>query len=110
MTLPTDALDAATRLPVLLDRIRELAAMIDMPYEVEIGSKYIRIVDCSYNSRSVHAFVDRTTGDLLKADGYKRPAKWKDGPATVGSLLDDHAFAEILERADRYGGYLYKRP
>jgi hypothetical protein len=97
------------RLATLLERIEILANKIDMPFETDVGAKYIRVVDTSY-SRSVHAFVDRETGDLLKAGGWKAPAKRKGGPATVGSLLNDDDFATILARADRYGGYLYKRP
>lgn len=108
--MTTTTLEDSKRLAVLIERIGVLAEKIDMPFEVNVGPKYIRVVDCTYNSRSVHAFVDRTTGDLLKSGGWNTPAKRKGGPATVGSLLDDATFAEILAKADRYGGYLYKRP
>ncbi len=43
------------------------------------GRKYIRIVNTAYGSRSVFCFVEATTGDVLKADGWKRPAKHARG-------------------------------
>ncbi len=38
----------------------------------EMGRKYIRLVT---ERRSVYAFLDIATGDILKADGLKKPAK-----------------------------------
>ena len=49
------------------------------------GRKYKRIVrtdDCG--GHSVHCFVDTTNGDVLKADGWKRPAKH-----ARGNIFDD---------------------
>jgi hypothetical protein len=46
---------------------------------VEPGPKYIRVVksdvapDGTVTSRSVHCFVDRTNGNVLKAAGYRKP-------------------------------------
>lgn len=44
---------------------------------LEIGKRYARIVKSEANgsSRSAFGFVDLTTGDVLKADGWKGPAK-----------------------------------
>lgn len=44
--------------------------------EVEVGPKNIRIVKNEGNgrTRSVHSFVNRETGDILKAAGWKAPA------------------------------------
>lgn len=39
------------------------------------GPKYIRIVSGTGDQRSAWAFVDTTTGNVLKTDGWKRPAK-----------------------------------
>ena len=44
------------------------------------GAKFTRVVmgvmrDGALTDRSVHAFVDNTTGDLFKAAGWKAPAK-----------------------------------
>lgn len=45
------------------------------------GAKYIRIVraDVHGTSRSVHCFIDRSNGDILKAAGWKAPAKHARG-------------------------------
>lgn len=40
----------------------------------EEGKKYIRVVR-SDPTRSVHSFVDKETGDVYKAAGWKAPAK-----------------------------------
>ena len=48
--------------------------------EIENGSKNARIVRREYTvegekiSGSVHCFIDRSTGDIKKAAGYKAPA------------------------------------
>lgn len=39
------------------------------------GIKYARIITESGSSRSVHSFIDLKTGDVLKAESWKRPAK-----------------------------------
>jgi len=40
------------------------------------GRRYVRIVrEDSSGSRSAHAFVDRTNGDVMKAASWKGPAK-----------------------------------
>jgi hypothetical protein len=47
----------------------------------ERGPRYVRIVR-SYKgetSRSAHCFIDTTNGDVLKADGWKKPAKHARG-------------------------------
>jgi hypothetical protein len=47
---------------------------------VEFGPRYARIIIVRYsNQRSVYGFIDRTNGDLLKADIWKRPAKTARG-------------------------------
>jgi hypothetical protein len=50
-----------------------------------LGHRYVRVVRTDYGSRSVHCFVDRTNGDVLKADGWKRPAKH-----ARGNIFDQH--------------------
>ncbi len=42
---------------------------------MERGSRYVRIVKGEGCHRSVHSFVDMKTGDILKAGGWKQPAK-----------------------------------
>lgn len=41
----------------------------------EGGKRYIRIVSESHGSRSAFGFIDKTTGDVLYAAGWKGPAK-----------------------------------
>jgi hypothetical protein len=43
------------------------------------GRRYVRIVADHGVSRFAFAFIDRTTGDVLKPDGWKRPAKHARG-------------------------------
>lgn len=45
------------------------------------GKRYVRVVkeDQHGRDRSVHCFVDMTTGDVLKAKGWKAPAKGPRG-------------------------------
>ncbi len=47
------------------------------------GQKYIRIVAETPGQRSAWCFVDSTNGDVLKCDGWKRPAK-----GTRGNIAD----------------------
>ena len=86
-------------------------------YIVKKGRKYLKIVNQQYDDMgayatyqyrdgSVHAFIDRETGDVYKPAGYNKPAK--------------HVRYNLLERSDRNflfdwknvgwaGGYLYMR-
>jgi hypothetical protein len=44
------------------------------------GKKYTRIVECDAGGpRSVWCFVEKATGNILKAEGWKRPAKHARG-------------------------------
>lgn len=43
------------------------------------GQRYIRIVAETPGQRSSWCFVDTTNGDVLKCDGWKRPAKGARG-------------------------------
>jgi hypothetical protein len=66
------------RLQAKLTEWHLLAQNVGSPPEVSIepGTKYARIVVSSAGpQRSAYGFIDLTTGDLLKADGWKKPAK-----------------------------------
>lgn len=71
------------------------------------GRKFDRVV-VSYpgesQSRSVHAFVERETGKVFKAAGWKAPAK-----NARYDLNTDESFAQTVALADPYGSYLYQR-
>jgi len=43
------------------------------------GIKNVRIVRKEEHSRSVHCFIDKETGDVFKAAGWKAPAKHARG-------------------------------
>ena len=86
-------------------------------YIVKKGRKYLKIVNqqfddmgpnpsYKYRDGSVHAFIDRETGDVYKPASWNKPAK--------------HVRYNLLERSDRNflfdyknvgwaGGYLYMR-
>ena len=77
------------------------------PYKfyIESGRKYHKIImETGGGSRSVHAFVDKKTGDVYKAASFKAPAK-----IVRYNLLSIESREQCLERADWAGGYLYIR-
>jgi hypothetical protein len=69
---------------------------------VEEGRKYLKIIMATSGIKSVHAFIDRVTGDVYKAANYKAPAK-----GIRYNLLTDPE--NCYQRADWAGGYLYRR-
>ena len=78
-------------------------------FVIETGRKYHKIIMEIPNenrdpSRSVHAFVDKKTGEVYKAASYKAPAK-----IVRYNLLNIASREECFERADWAGGYLYIR-
>jgi hypothetical protein len=62
---------------------REYATFGGTPHgpklEIERGRRYVKIISVSHGQRSAWAFVDSTNGDVLKADGWSRPAKGARG-------------------------------
>jgi hypothetical protein len=87
------------------ERIEEYKAGKDVyKYSIVTGRKYHKIVQtCCDGSKSVHAFVDKNTGELYKAASWKAPAK--------DVRFDLRIISErewVLENCDWAGGYLYK--
>lgn len=78
----------------------------DIGFEVEEGQKFDRIVDTQHG-RHVHAFVERITGQVIKAAGWKAPQKDKNGLAYRYDLSSPEGFAQAVWNADKSGGYLY---
>ena len=83
------------------------------PYKfyIESGRKYHKIMmetDGGANrlgpSRSVHAFVDKKTGEVYKAASFKAPAKHVRYNLNIISSRE-----ECFSRADWAGSYLYIR-
>ena len=77
----------------------------DIDYTVETGKKYHKVilVTCG-NSRSVHCFIDKNTGEVYKSATWKSPAK---GVRYDLRLIADREY--LLENADWSGGYLYAK-
>ena len=79
-------------------------------YVIESGRKYHKIIMVIDNgperhiSRSVHAFVDKNTGEVYKSASFKSPAK---GVRYDLRLIKDREW--LLENADWSGSYLYAR-
>ena len=73
-------------------------------FEIETGRKYHKIIMVTDgDSRSVHAFVDKKTGELYKAASYKAPAK---GVRFDLRIIEQREM--VLKNCDWAGGYLYK--
>ena len=68
------------------------------------GRKYHKIFMYINSKRdSIHAFIDKKTGDVFKPASLKAPAK--DARYNVLSIVSRE---KMLERCDWAGGYLYK--
>ena len=77
------------------------------PYKfyIESGRKYHKLImETESGSRSVHAFVDKKTGEVYKPASFKAPAKH-----VRYNLLSEISREECYARADWAGGYLYIR-
>lgn len=60
--------------------------------------------------RSVHAFVEKSTGKLVEAAGWKAPAKLSSGELqSKFNLSTPEGFAEAVAAADPFTSYLYVR-
>ena len=79
--------------------ISEAQAVVDAHYAKEFptlrvpvlsaepGRRYVRIVIAD-TVRSAYCFIDRVNGDVLKPDGWKRPAKGARGNIYTGAAKD----------------------
>jgi hypothetical protein len=73
-------------------------------FTVESGRKYHKIIMDANGSRSIHAFVDKKTGEVYKAASFKAPAKHVRFNLC---LIKDREW--LLENADWAGSYLYMK-
>jgi len=73
----------------------------DYDFVIESGRKYYKIIMVN-NQRSVHAFVDKKTGEVYKPAGWQGPAKHVRYDLRV---IKDREY--VLENCDWAGGYLY---
>ena len=79
---------------------------VDHEFCIESGRKYYKIIHQSGagGSRSVHAFVNKKTGEVYKPATWQAPAK-----GVRYNLLDESSREECYSRADWAGAYLYLR-
>jgi hypothetical protein len=85
-------------------------AMLTPPvYSVEQGQKFVRVVSRDVGSRggSVHCFVEKATGKIVKAAGWKAPAKRSNGE--LQSQYNVYDLEPVEAAFDPHGGYLYLR-
>ena len=74
-------------------------------FHIEEGRKYLKVLmETNSQSSSVHAFVDKKTGEVYKAASYKSPAK---GVRFDLRLIEQREW--LFENADWAGSYLYIR-
>ena len=76
----------------------------DYDFYPETGRKYHKIIMNANGSRSVHAFVDKQTGQVYKSASWKAPAK---GVRYDLRIIEQREW--LLQHADWAGGYLYAR-
>ena len=86
-------------------RLADIKAGKDMyKFYIESGRKYHKIVmETESQSKSVHCFVDKKTGEVYKAASYKAPAKGVRFDLRIIEQRD-----MVLKNCDWSGGYLYK--
>ena len=76
----------------------------DYEFIIESGRKYHKIIMNAAGSRSVHAFVDKKTGEVYKSASFKSPAK---GVRYDLRLIEQREW--LFEYADWSGSYLYAK-
>ena len=81
----------------------------DYKFVIESGRKYHKIIEVIDNgpnrmgpSRSVHAFITKTTGEVYKAASWKAPAKHVRFDLRIIEQRE-----HVLASADWAGSYLY---
>lgn len=77
----------------------------DYDYVIESGRKYHKIIMIdSSKGRSVHAFVDKKTGEIYKPASFRAPAKHVRYDLRI---IEQREW--VLANADWAGGWLYLR-
>ena len=87
-----------------IEQIKQGASEFNRTFLIETGRKYHKILMADGHARSVHAFVDKNTGEVYK------PASWR-GPAKH-VRYDLRVITErewLFANADWAGNYLYAR-
>lgn len=87
-----------------LDSIREGTYHFGYKFYLEPGRKYYKLVMDANGSRSVHAFIDKKTGEVYKSASWKAPAK-----GVRFNLLTSESREQCYRTCDWAGSYLYAR-
>lgn len=86
-----------------IEKLRKGISPVD--FIVDSGRKYHKVIFVDGGgSRSVHAFIDKKTGEVYKSASWKAPAK---GVRFDLRLIEQREW--LLQHADWAGGYLYLR-
>ena len=86
-----------------IDELKSGISPID--YVIESGKKYHKVVFVDGGGgRSVHCFIDKQTGSVLKSASWKAPAK---GERYNLLIIKEREW--LFENADWSGGYLYAK-
>ena len=89
----------------LLMNFNKKGHTLEYKFYIEEGRKYHKIImECENGARSVHAFVDKKTGDVYKPASFKAPAK---GIRFNLCIISDREW--LLANADWAGSYLYMK-
>lgn len=87
-----------------LNQIREGTYNYNFDVCIEEGRKYLKLVIVSYGNPSVHCFIDKTNGNVLKAASSSSPAK-----GIRYNLLNKDSRDNCFKYADWSGRYLYRK-
>jgi hypothetical protein len=86
-------------------QINELKnGVCDYDFTFESGRKYHKIIMNDGTQRSVHAFVDKKTGQIYKSASWKSPAK---GVRYDLRIIEQREW--LLQNADWASSYLYAK-
>ena len=96
-------------------KLRWSNSSFPIKFRMEFGRKYIKVIQQDYDTfrdrneyrdGSVHAFIDRNTGEVYKPASWKSPAKIVRYDLR---LISDRAKLHNPNFTDWAGGYLYLR-
>jgi hypothetical protein len=86
-----------------IEKLRNSISPVD--FIVDSGRKYHKVIFVDGGgSRSVHAFIDKKTGQVYKSASWKAPAK---GVRFDLRIIEQREW--LLQHADWAGSYLYAR-
>ena len=73
------------------------------PAQVDVGSKYLRVMTRSGSSRTAYCFVEKATGNIFKCASWKAPAK-----GVRSSIFTPEQWETIPPAHLIFGSWLYR--